>query len=239
MFIKQKYNKKPNLKSTFVILALNGELSIFHIMKINFTKILTIIILSSLIGLVYNFMSPSGLSLISRNREIKWASDSLLTSQNHFKDTATIKQLSKQDSANKISPDKKIVEGKEGHQGRIKTVKKENNEDSGFAEPLAINLEQAYKLYQMDVLFIDARENDDYIAGHIKNSLSLPYTEFDKFKTMLSKIPKSQTIISYCGGADCDLSKGLAKHLFELGYHNIYVFFGGWEQWKNAGYPVE
>lgn len=208
-------------------------------MKINYGKILIIIILSSAIGIIYNIINPSGLRLIPKNSELKWASDSILTSQNKIKDTVKIQQPAIHDSVNKTKNENKVL--------KIKEVPKENktkgtwedNGDSGFDAPLAINLEQAYKLYQMDFIFIDARDRVDYNAGRIKKSYSLPYLEFDKYKGALSKISKSQTIICYCGGADCELSKALANRLYFQGYHNIYVFFGGWEQWKNAGYPVE
>jgi rhodanese-related sulfurtransferase len=236
---KQKYNKKSNLKSTFVLFALTNELYIFHLMKINFTKIFTIIALSSVLGLIYNLINPSGLRLLSRDKELNWVTDSILTSRNKLKDTLNIKEPAKSDSFNKMNENRKTDNGKIVHKEKNTSVIKDENEDTGFGEPLLINLKQAYKLYQMDVMFIDARDKADYTSGHIKNSLSLPFNDFDLYKTILTKIPKSQTLISYCGGADCQLSKGLANRLFSLGYHNIYVFFGGWGQWKSSGYPIE
>jgi rhodanese-related sulfurtransferase len=239
MFIRQKYNKKLNLKSRLVFFALSHEMHIFHLMKINFTKILTIIVLSSLLGLVYNYINPSGLKFTSNVKELRWATDSVLISSNKLKDTLKLHPPLNQLSGTKISPDKKNVKVDKYPNATNTKVKKNESEDTGFGEPLLINLEQAYKLYQMDMLFIDARDGADYNEGHIKKSLSLPYHEFDNYKTVITKIPKSQTIIVYCGGDDCELSKALANRLFFLGYHNIYVFSGGWGQWKSAGYPTE
>jgi 3-mercaptopyruvate sulfurtransferase SseA len=31
----------------------------------------------------------------------------------------------------------------------------------------------------------------------------------------------------------------LANLLFEQGYKQVYVFFGGWNEWLNASYPIE
>jgi rhodanese-related sulfurtransferase len=113
------------------------------------------------------------------------------------------------------------------------------DEQEGFAEPIGINLEQAYKLYTMGIVFIDARDESEYKSGHIKSSINLPIYDFDKYKKVLMRISKSQTIVCYCGGTDCDLSTQLASKLFSLGYRNNYIFIGGWEQWKTAGYSVE
>jgi len=206
-------------------------------MKINITKTLIIIILSAAIGLIYNSISHSGISLIKKDIELKWAADSTLLSikTNAQKTYAMIKS----DSLNRSNDGRNNSKGNEVHIKKNEPTKSEINEDSGFSEPLLINLDQAYKLYQMDMLFIDARDISDYKAGHIKKSLSFPYHDYDQYKSILNKISKTQTIITYCGGADCELSKGLANQLFFHGYHNIYVFFGGWGQWKDAGYPVE
>ena len=206
-------------------------------MKINITKVLTIIIISSIIGLLYNYINPTGLLLVSKNKELKWATDSILTFQKISGDTLKVKPLTIAELTNKID-DRKLLKGNDIHKEKNEPAKKDSNENAGFGEPLAINLEQAYKLYQMDVLFIDAREIEEVNLGRIKHSLSLPYREFDKYKTILSKIPKTQTIVCYCG-PDCELSKSLANKLFTLGYHSIYVYTGGWDQWKNAGYPIE
>jgi len=46
-------------------------------------------------------------------------------------------------------------------------------------------------------------------------------------------------IIVYCGGEECDASTKLAEQLRQSGYANVRVFFGGWNEWVRAGYPVE
>src|ERR1039457_7431870 len=51
----------------------------FLSMKVNVNKCLIIILASTIIGLTYNFVNPSGISLIYKQKEVKWASDSLVT----------------------------------------------------------------------------------------------------------------------------------------------------------------
>ena len=52
-------------------------------------------------------------------------------------------------------------------------------------------------------------------------------------------LSKEKPMVIYCGGTDCDLSILLGNLLFEQGYKQVYVFFGGWFDWLSANYPVE
>ena len=215
-------------------------------MNINLTKCLLIILISSILGILYNFINPKGIPLISKQKEIKWASDSLVSSLLKSVDTLNnnvkVKPLSEENSLlNKkaaiINPSSKS----DTIRRKLSKPQTKSNtyEQEGFAEPIGINLEQAYKLYTMGIIFIDARDEYEYKMGHIKNSINLPMYYFDKYMNVLSGTSKSQTIICYCGGSGCELSTQLANKLFSLGYRNNYIFIGGWEQWKTAGYPVE
>ena len=215
-------------------------------MNLNLTKCLLIIFVSSILGILYNFVNPKGIALIPKQKQIKWASDSIVSSSFKARDTTNnnvkVKPLSAEKSilnkkAADINPSLKSDSLK--HRQTKPPIKSNTDEAEGFAEPIGINLEQAYKLYSMGIVFIDARDAAEYKAGHIRNSINLPIYEFDKFKDVLNGIPKSQTIVCYCGGTDCDLSTQLANNLFSMGYRNNYIFIGGWEQWKAAGYTVE
>ena len=215
-------------------------------MNINLTKCLLIILISSILGVLYNFVNPKGITLISKRKEVKWASDSLVSSSLKPTDTLNnnvkVKPLAEQKSLlNKkvanINPNLKSDSIRQKHSKP--QAKSNTDEEEGFVDPIGINLEQAYKLYTMGIVFIDARDESEYKTGHIKNSINLSVYKFDKYKNVLSGISKSQTIVCYCGGTDCDLSIQLANKLFSLGYRNNYIFIGGWEQWKTAGYSME
>jgi rhodanese-related sulfurtransferase len=203
-------------------------------MKVNVNNCLIILIASSVLGLLYNYFNPAGINLISQKKEIKWASDSLLSSAIKVKDTLRSNPIAK---PNITKPDI-IAETINKKHSKVQDNSHSNTEE-GFKEPIAINLEQAHKLYEIGFIFIDAREESEYKIGHIKNSINLPDYYFDKFKNIMAKIPKSQAIVCYCGGSDCDLSRSLSNKLFSIGYRNNYIFIGGWEQWKSAGYSVE
>jgi rhodanese-related sulfurtransferase len=106
-------------------------------------------------------------------------------------------------------------------------------------EPYSVNLQQAKELYEENDLFIDAREKEEFESGHIKGAINIPFENMDDYIRKLKNIPKDKRIVTYCSGTDCDLSILLGNRLSEMGYKNVFIFFGGWTKWLNAGYPAE
>lgn len=108
-------------------------------------------------------------------------------------------------------------------------------------DPPAISLDYAMMMFQSkNTIFLDARYPEDYQAGHIKGAVNLPYEEFEEHSPqVLPNLPKDQEIIAYCDGTECETSLLLARELIDLGYRNIKVFFGGWQEWRDAGLSVE
>ncbi len=204
-------------------------------MKINFKKVFYLIIASSIIGLIINFTRPGGLSLIRESKHLVWA-DSAQIDNNSIK-IKNESSISVKSSDNNDADDNQ----KKENVAALKNKKDDSKKVAvkAFEEPILINLEQAYKLYKKNVVFLDARENEDYSAGHIKNALSLPYYDFSNHKQVLENLDKSSTLVIYCAGTDCDLSILLGKQLSETGYKRVYIFFGGWNDWLNAEYPVD
>jgi len=200
-------------------------------MKINLKIVFSIIFISSLLGLAYNYFSPKGIPIFPEEKTLKWASDSLFNTA--IKDSIEIK-----DTINKrreqIEGETKVIEKTIKNEVEKEAVKKDVQ-----TEPLSINLKQAYSLYKKNTLFIDAREPEDYRLAHIKNAINLPMDHFDDYKSMLEKIDKDQPIVTYCAGTDCDLSIVLSNVLYDMGYKKLYIFFGGWNEWLNAKYPTE
>jgi len=89
-------------------------------------------------------------------------------------------------------------------------------------------------------VFVDARSPREYRAGHIPGALLLPVDEFEEtIASWKNLIPPETPLIAYCAGEGCDSSREVAALLVEHGYTQVKVFFGGWEHWTGAGYPVE
>ena len=95
------------------------------------------------------------------------------------------------------------------------------------------------KLDQPGVIVLDARDPEDFREGHVPGAKSLPYDEFsDDSVFVLQDIPFDLEVITYCEGMNCSLAEDLADLLKEMGFLDVRVFAGGWEEWLENGMPV-
>ncbi|MBC8377328.1 MAG: rhodanese-like domain-containing protein [FCB group bacterium] len=103
-----------------------------------------------------------------------------------------------------------------------------------------ISLRNAYSAFENNTaLFFDARSPEDFGSGHIKDAINLPVHAFMDSLTYLENLNLSRHIITYCDGEDCNASLDLAADLKMMGFSNVNFFFGGWQEWRDAGYPIE
>lgn len=89
---------------------------------------------------------------------------------------------------------------------------------------------------QADVLVIDARLKEYYDADHIKGALSIPYS------TVVSRdfvLPPAKEIIVYCGCPNDETSTKTALELIKQGFLGVKVLKGGYNVWKDKGYPTQ
>lgn len=159
-----------------------------------FLKTSYIILLGSAIGLIYNAISPGGITL-KGNWSPKVTTDSLVVPYGYMEET----------------------------------------------DPPAISLDYAMMKFQSkNTIFLDARYPEDYKDGHVQGAINLPYEEFEEYAPrILPNLPKHEEIIAYCDGTECETSLLLARELVELGYQDVKVFFGGWQEWQDAGLSTE
>lgn len=108
-------------------------------------------------------------------------------------------------------------------------------------DPPFISLDEAAGKYQdKNVLFIDARDPEDFELAHIKGAVSIPYEYLeDDWDAMSSGIPEDRPLVIYCSGSECELSLLLGREMAYQGYKSIFIFYGGWREWEHAGLPVE
>ena len=116
-----------------------------------------------------------------------------------------------------------------------------SSQDEQSATLRRITIEKAYGFFENGrALFLDARPEESYKKGHIKNAMNVPYSLPIKDKLeIMSSVPYNVVLISYCDGAECKASEGLAIELAQLGYTKVLIFFGGWNDWQKSKYPVE
>jgi rhodanese-related sulfurtransferase len=111
------------------------------------------------------------------------------------------------------------------------------------ALPDILNLEQfADFVENRRGLVLDARYRIEYQLAHVPGALSLPRDEFaEAYAVLKGQLEKdrSQPIVVYCDGKDCEDSKLVQKALRDLGYSQIAIYKGGWAEWTAAGKPKE
>jgi rhodanese-related sulfurtransferase len=81
---------------------------------------------------------------------------------------------------------------------------------------------------QRDYIIIDARTEEEFAQGHIKNAILIPEYEI-KNKAEKALPDKNSLILVYCRSGR--RSKIASEALVELGYTNVYEF-GGIIDWK-------
>ena len=93
-----------------------------------------------------------------------------------------------------------------------------------------------------NVTLIDARDEGSYLTEHIPGALHLDAETVTADPSLigvaLEAVPKSQVLVTYCSGGDCDLSLRLARLLTGQGYRRVFVFEGGITQWQDEGEPT-
>jgi rhodanese-related sulfurtransferase len=112
--------------------------------------------------------------------------------------------------------------------------------DTTLAEG-AISLQEMKRRFDAGTGYIiDARSPEEYAQGHIPGAINVPHDQIPQYLDSLnSQVPTDGEVTIYCRGPACDFSDLLATEMKMLGYTNVSVFSGGWEQWTLAGYPTE
>jgi rhodanese-related sulfurtransferase len=105
----------------------------------------------------------------------------------------------------------------------------------------AISLAEMKRLFdEGTAIILDARDPAEYAEGHIPGAINIPYDRIPEYFDVLnSQVPMDAHVVVYCRSLTCDFSDQLATELKIIGYQNISVFSGGWDQWTAAGYPIE
>ena len=112
---------------------------------------------------------------------------------------------------------------------------------TGDALPMPIGLMQVKELHDAkEAVIVDARNATSFAKGHIAGAIILPVEEARKNPSFPpeAKVAKDSTIIAYCNGYSCPDSMEVAKLLMRAGYASVYVFEGGFPEWRDAGYAI-
>jgi rhodanese-related sulfurtransferase len=125
--------------------------------------------------------------------------------------------------------------------GQVKPEKQRTKE--GFIKPVNIPVDATKKFFDEGAMFIDGREPAEYAQGHIKGAINIPYKEFkdlsnEKKLEKMKDISMNKTIVSYCGGGECEISIDNAYEFAKIGYEDVNIYLGGLLEWKEKGFPL-
>ena len=106
----------------------------------------------------------------------------------------------------------------------------------------AIRLFRDPRREQEWVVFIDAREERHYAAGHVPGAYPFdPFHPEIHLPELLPVCLTAETIVIYCTGGDCEDSALAARTLREAGVatEKLAVYPGGLAEWETNGQPIE
>jgi rhodanese-related sulfurtransferase len=92
------------------------------------------------------------------------------------------------------------------------------------------------------VVFIDARDDQHYAAGHIPGAWQFHHYHAENYlPTILPVCMTAMQVVVYCSGGECEDSEFAAVMLRDTGVprENLFVYAGGITEWKANGLPVE
>ncbi len=133
-------------------------------------------------------------------------------------------------SVNGINPFRKVVD--------VPVVE----EDAGSSSKgiRIVNLEAMLKATGRGANIIDARTRAEYEIGHIPGAILLDYYDMGHYlDRVLPRLDPEKETILYCYGPDCDDAELLAREFYALGFTNLLVYRGGFDEWDGSGRMIE
>ena len=121
--------------------------------------------------------------------------------------------------------------------GETKTMQ---NDKTDFTEPTKITVDDAKGRLDRDepLVFVDARSAEAWEESDAKlpGAIRLPPDQVEKH---VRELPQDQPIVIYCAGPHEVSSARVAEELAARGFRNAHPLYGGFNAWKEAGYPLE
>jgi len=103
----------------------------------------------------------------------------------------------------------------------------------------SVTTDEAKKLFDEGVLFVDVRSTKAWNIGRISDAVLLDIKSNFSETSLSSEAKKADPVIIYCNGSDCLRSAKASKMAVGWGFTKIYYYRDGFPAWKKAGYPIE
>jgi rhodanese-related sulfurtransferase len=193
-------------------------------------EILIILVISIILGILYNLYSSKPISLIRYPKVYESVTDSLINSMFEASNPMDTTVQAKPNKIDTIKPQKEIIKDSAT---KVSKVEKLEPETKITYKEITYDLVKKY-LNNPNVIIIDARPPEKYQKEHIGNAINL-YPEQEDENAYFSKLvalPQDKVIIVYCDGGQCDLSHHVVNDLINFKFKKVMIYLGGWEDWQ-------
>ena len=196
------------------------------------SEILIILAISSVLAFWFNGLSnPKGIALIREQQVLETASDNEFDQMTET--TSLPATITNVDTLPVKKDTVKVVSTPPKDTAKPTST---NSEDNGPVKPKSVSYAQVKKLLaDPTVMVIDARNEHEFAEGRLPRARNIFAMEFEKYIPELIGMNKEIKIIVYCGGGQCELSHEVSNNLIGLGFKKVYIYLGGWEDWKKNG----
>ncbi len=92
---------------------------------------------------------------------------------------------------------------------------------------------------QGEYVFVDARDEDSYVDGHVADAFSLPLERLAELYPLLLDWTGGQPLLVYGNAAEIVVADDLAAGLRDHGEKDVLLLAAGYEGWVARDYPVE
>ena len=101
-----------------------------------------------------------------------------------------------------------------------------------------LNLEDfEKKIFANNVILLDVRTTEEFMAGHIKGALQANWNNQKEFQERIKYIDKSSGVFVYCAAGS--RSTAATTWMLSNGFNQLYELNGGYINWKKKGKPIE
>jgi len=97
---------------------------------------------------------------------------------------------------------------------------------------------QALRLFDRGATFIDVREEQEFLLGHIRSAVHLDLKRDFNDLYLIETLDRNIPIVIYCNSAHCYRSAVATFLAVAWGYENVYYFKDGYFTWLALDLPV-
>lgn len=122
----------------------------------------------------------------------------------------------------------------EAHLAEIDRLVQTYLQDRSLLQPISA-AELLVRLAEGEVILLDVRPAEEYVAGHLPDAHSIPLAELE---ARLGELPHTREIVAYCRGPYCVFADEAVALLRTNGYQARRLE-EGLPDWRALGFPVE